>query len=32
VVGGGNAQSTLTDDQLTAIRDKVAAIRNTYIN
>ncbi|HRH69541.1 MAG: hypothetical protein JNL43_14940 [Flavobacteriales bacterium] len=32
VVGGGGALATLTDAQLTAIRDKAAAIRNTYIN
>jgi len=32
VVGGGGAQATLTDAQLSAIRDKVAAVRNTYIN
>lgn len=32
VVGGPAAAATLTDTQLSAIRDKAAAIRNTYIN
>jgi len=32
VIGGGGAPATLTDAQLVAIRDKAAAIRNTYIN
>jgi hypothetical protein len=32
VVGGPAALATLTDAQLSAIRDKAAAIRNTYIN
>ncbi|MBL7953376.1 MAG: hypothetical protein JNM62_16840 [Flavobacteriales bacterium] len=32
VVGGGGTPATLTDVQLTTIRDKAAAIRNTYIN
>lgn len=32
VVGGGGTAATLTDAQLAAIRDKAAAIRNTYIN
>jgi hypothetical protein len=32
VVGVGGTAATLTDAQLTAIRDRAAAIRNTYIN
>ncbi len=32
VVGGPAGAATLTDTQLSAIRDKAAAIRNTYIN
>lgn len=32
VVGGGGTAASLTDAQLGAIRDKAAAIRNTYIN
>ncbi|MEZ4738359.1 MAG: hypothetical protein R2818_03150 [Flavobacteriales bacterium] len=32
VVGGGGAAASLSDAQLTAIRDKTAAIRNSYIN
>jgi len=32
VIGGSAAPATLTDAQLAAIRDKAAAIRNTYIN
>lgn len=32
VIGGGGTAATLTDAQLTAIRDKATAIRNTYIN
>lgn len=32
VVGGNGPSATLTDAQLTAIRDKAAAIRATYIN
>ncbi|MEO8590632.1 MAG: hypothetical protein ABI432_14755 [Flavobacteriales bacterium] len=32
VIGGAAASATLTDAQLGAIRDKAAAIRNTYIN
>jgi hypothetical protein len=32
VVGGATGAATLTDAQLAAIRDKAAAIRNTYIN
>lgn len=32
VIGGGGAAATLTNAQLRAIRDKAAAIRNTYIN
>lgn len=32
VVGAGGTAATLTDAQLAAIRDKAAAIRNTYIN
>jgi hypothetical protein len=32
VVGGGGAAATLSDAQLLAIREKVAAIRNSYTN
>jgi hypothetical protein len=32
VIGGGAAAAALTDAQLAAIRDKAAAIRNSYIN
>ncbi len=32
VLGGGGAAATLTDAQLNAIREKAAAVRNTYIN
>lgn len=32
VVTGGAPAATLTDEQLAAIRDKAAAIRNSYIN
>lgn len=32
VVGGAAGAATVTDAQLAAIRDKAAAIRNTYIN
>lgn len=32
VIGGNSPAATLTDDQLTAIRDKAASIRNSYIN
>lgn len=32
VIGGGAAAAALTNAQLTAIRDKAAAIRNSYIN
>lgn len=32
VVGAGGSTATLTEAQLTAIRDKAAVIRNTYIN
>jgi len=32
VVGGTAPRATLTDAQLAALRDKTAAIRNTYIN
>lgn len=32
VIGGAAPAATLTDAQLTALRDKAAAIRNTYIN
>jgi len=32
VIGAGAAPATLTDAQLGAIRDKAAAVRNTYIN
>ena len=32
VISGGGPAATLTDDQLTAIRDKAASVRNTWIN
>ena len=32
VIGGGGSAATLADAQLTAIRDKAAAVRNTYTN
>jgi hypothetical protein len=32
VIGGNEPPATLTDAQLTAIRDKAASIRNSYIN
>ncbi|MBX2972551.1 MAG: hypothetical protein KF797_05570 [Flavobacteriales bacterium] len=32
VIGGGTPPATLTDDQIKAIREKTAAIRNSYIN
>ncbi|HRH38300.1 MAG TPA: hypothetical protein PK760_08140 [Flavobacteriales bacterium] len=32
VIGGGGTAATVSDDQLKAIREKVSAIRNTYIN
>lgn len=32
VIGGGAGPATLTDEQLNALRDKAAAVRNTYIN
>jgi hypothetical protein len=32
VIGGGGTSASLTDAQLSAIRDKTAAIRNSYIN
>lgn len=32
VIGGGGTAAALTDAQLKAIREKAAAIRNTYIN
>ncbi|HNU57577.1 MAG TPA: hypothetical protein PKN30_13385 [Flavobacteriales bacterium] len=32
VIGGNEPPATLTDEQLTAIRDKAASIRNSYIN
>lgn len=32
VIGGGGTAATLTNEQLKAIRDKAASIRNTYIN
>jgi hypothetical protein len=31
-IGGGGPAATLNDAQLTAIRDRTAAIRNSYIN
>ena len=32
VIGGGGPVASLTDDQLTAIRDKAATVRNNWIN
>jgi hypothetical protein len=32
VIGGGGANASLTDAQLTAIREKTSAVRNSYIN
>ena len=32
VIGGGGTPPAITDEQLTAIRDKAAEIRNAYIN
>jgi len=32
VVGGNTPPASLTDDQIKAIREKTAAIRNSYIN
>jgi hypothetical protein len=32
VIGGGGAKGTLTNEQLEAIREKAAVIRNNYIN
>jgi len=32
VIGGGGTAAGLTDDQLKALRDKAASIRNNYIN
>ncbi len=32
VVGGGGTAAALTDEQLKAIREKISAVRNSYIN